>query len=218
MILVAAMISSAGSEEKSSWVLLHAISRVMGTTVRFCRHIQDSGLSRSMSRRPSLIIFASSQSTMSEITNCSPWMSRSSLSEKSPISKETRTCVSRLSIPLDAGWVEAPFDLDFSLRRAYQLEIVFNRNRSDLGNGPAPFSDDQPWRTELFQNSQALCLELAGADGVFLRLHNKIVFYDRSFDQSLLCSSRRTRRIQRWTLSYAWVINRRRSATSYGAR
>jgi hypothetical protein len=43
MILVAAMISSAGSEEKSRWVVLCAISRVMRTTVGFCRHFEIQG-------------------------------------------------------------------------------------------------------------------------------------------------------------------------------
>ena len=70
-MLVAAMISSAGSDLKSKAVLFRAIWTVIGIIVRWRSERQNATLSMLRSKRPSWTSFANSQSTISDTAKLS---------------------------------------------------------------------------------------------------------------------------------------------------
>lgn len=169
--LVAAMISSAGSEEKSRCVLCQAISTLIGMIVNWRKQARNSGLSMSRTRRPSWISFANSQSTTSEMAKGSRRTKRRSRGRKSSTSTATSMWVSRFSTPVYTGGKEIAFDFDLPLHRANQRLIVDSRKGNDTRDRATALGDDDSLRIESAQHLKASRLEFAGCHYFLFGFH-----------------------------------------------
>src|SRR3989304_9972780 len=164
------MISSAGSDRKSSERMARQTSRVSGQTwIRASARFRSRS-SRSISIRPSLASLAISQRTMAEMLQVSSESKRRSRGVRLPPSACRRTWVSRLSIPGEPRGADVALDPDLTLEAADQIRRIVAK-RDQLGNRLAVLGDHDPLRIDPVEQREALLLEFGGGDG----LHSHIL-------------------------------------------
>lgn len=161
--LVAAMISSAGSDEKSSWVLCRAISTLIGMIVNWRKHVRNSGLSISRTRRPNWMSFANSHSMMSEMAKGPLKTNRHSRGRRVSLRTATSMGVSRFSMPPYPGRKDVAFNFDLPFHQANQRLVVHRRKGNDPRHRTTGFRQNDPWRVKIAQHFQAVRLEFADA-------------------------------------------------------
>src|SRR5215471_9513200 len=125
----------------------------------------SSGLCRSTSIRPSSASFAISHSTMAEMLQVRDCSNSCSRGFSLPASAWSRMCVSRFSIPADAGREDVALDLELALEAADQARRVA-AERDQFGHRTPVLRDDDAVRAHAIEQREALLLETGRGDGL----------------------------------------------------